>query len=264
MKNTICLIGLLAAAILSASGQDAKPLPPKTIAEAMGVRGMPAIPEGATQARHPQAAPANLFFCPPKGCLYYSGDWDCNSNSNNALFDFDNPGIGVSDAEVWVGVKPARDAVITGTSGNYVTNADSIGINPTPFLVRQGISPGSGGKLVCSTHWNAVTKVYGNNCQILNSLNYSIAKLARACHVKAGKTYYIDLTPQYNDSMTEGFLWDVDKKAQNHKGWRTVLDESYFNSSTFGGDFEPTWGSEGACGGFGCDAFSVSLTGTQK
>jgi hypothetical protein len=168
----------------------------------------------------------------------------------------------VSDAEVWVGVKPTKDAVIGGVSGNYVTNATSIGINPTPFAVRRGISPGTGGKLVCSTHGNAVVQLYGNNCQVLNTINYFIAHVARACRVKAGKTYYIDLTPQYNDSSTIGYLWDIsEKKPANHRGWPNVWDNSYFNSSSFGVNYEPTWGNGGACGGIGCSGFPISLTG---
>jgi hypothetical protein len=164
-----------------------------------------------------------------------------------------------------VGVKPTRNATVTGTSGNYDPNTSTIGINPTPFPVRTGVSAGNGGKLVCSTNGNAVVQNHGQ-CFIEGAAaNYYIAKLAKACHLKAKKTYFIDLTPQYKDGSTLGYLWDiVQKKPANPRGWPNVLDDSFFNSSSFGVNFEPTWGNSGACGGIGSDGFSVSLTGKQQ
>jgi hypothetical protein len=164
---------------------------------------------------------------------------------------------------VWVGVKPTKDAVITGASGNYNTNATAIGINPTPFAVRAGVSTGNGGKLVCSSHGNAILH-NGPQCFEGNNFNYYIARLSRACHLKARKTYYVDLTPQYNDGTTIGYLWDDDGQHANKRGWPEITDKSYFNSSSFGVAYEPTWGSSGACGGIGCSGFSISLTGKQR
>jgi hypothetical protein len=263
MKPILFLIGLLAAAVLTASAQETKPLPPRTIREAIAVHGAQSASSEANGGRHPQARPADLFFCPRGKCLYYAGDCDSTSPNSNGLFDFDNPGIGVTDAEVWVGVKPTKNATVSGTSGNYYTNTTGIGINPTPFAVRTGISTGNGGKLVCSTHGNAVVH-YGPQCFVEgNYLNYYIAKLAKACDMKARKTYYIELTPQYNDSRTIGYLFDDDGRHANRRGWPEIKDKSYFNSTSFGVDFQPTWGSQGACGGIGCSGFSISLTGKQ-
>jgi hypothetical protein len=265
MKPTLLLVGLLAAAVLTASAQDAKPLAPRTIREAVAVPGATATPAVMAPSGQPKTPPANLFFCPPGKCLYYAGDLDCNNPNMNALFDFDNPGIGISDAEVWVGVKPTKDAMITGASGNYFTNTTGIGINPIPFAVRTGIAPGKGGKIVCSTHGNALFQFYGDSCGLaINAVNYLVSRLAKACRVKAGKTYYIDLTPQYNDSSTVGYLQDDDGRHLNRRGWPEMFDDSYFNSSSFGVEYEPTWGNSGACGGIGCDGFSISLTGTKN
>ena len=262
MKRTIGFVALLTAATVGALAQDAKPLPAKTVREAVAAGGISLnSTDGAAQSQAPRT---NLFFCPQGECLYYSGDWDCNSSDANALFDFDNPGIGISDAEVWVGIRPRKNATITGTSGNYAAYATGIGTNPTPVAVRSGITPGQGGKLVCSTQGTAVFKSYGNNCQILNADNYFVSKLAKACHLKARKTYYIDLTPQYNDSSTLGYLWDDDGAHANKQGWPEITDHSYFNSSSFNVTWEPTWGSGGACGGIGCSGFSISLTGKQQ
>jgi hypothetical protein len=158
MKPILSLVGLLAVAVLTASAQDEKPLPPKTI-RSFVVPGTASASSVLNGDGHTQARPTSLFFCPPKTCLYYAGDNDTNSNNNNGVFDFDNPGIGVSDAEVWVGVKPTKNAIVTGTSGNYFTNTTTIGINPTPFAVQTGITSGQGGKTVCKTTGNAVVRV---------------------------------------------------------------------------------------------------------
>jgi hypothetical protein len=259
MKKLALAVVVMAALVAVAAAQETKAVPSKTVVGAGFARGI-----HASETRGATAPPTNLFFCPSGQCLYYSGDLDCKSPNMNGLFDFDNPGIGISDAEVWVGVKPTQGAIITGASGNYFTMATGIGINPTPFAVRTGISPGKGGKIVCSTHGNAVIHYYGDSCGIgINSINYFVAKIARACQVKAGKTYYIDLTPQYNDGSTIGYLEDDDGRQLNHQGWPNLRDKSYFNSTSFEVSYEPTWGSGGACGGIGCDGFSISLTGKQ-
>ena len=150
MKRTIGFVALLTAATVGALAQDAKPLPAKTVREAVAAGGISVnSTDGAAQSQAPRT---NLFFCPQGECLYYSGDWDCNSSDANALFDFDNPGIGISDAEVWVGIRPRKNATITGTSGNYAAYATGIGTNPTPVAVRSGITPGQGG------NWSAALR----------------------------------------------------------------------------------------------------------
>jgi hypothetical protein len=264
MRHMILIATVVVMWVLLASAQT-KSLPPTTLAGA-GFAGGTQGSSSRMLESQPVAAPrTNLSFCPRGQCLYYAGDCDSTSPNNNGLFDFDNPGLGITDAEVWVGVKPTKNAVITGTSGNYWTTAGGIGTNPTPFAVRTGISAGNGGKLVCSTTGNAVFEgYYMNECTLeLGPYNYYIAKLAKACRVKAGKTYYIDLTPQYNDSSTIGYLADDDGRHANRRGWPEIKDKSYFNSSFFGTDYQPAWGSGGACAGIGCDGFSMSLTGTQ-
>jgi len=259
MKRTLYLMGVLAAAMLTAWAQDAKPLPPPTVREAVAIPAT--APLTAAPDLHANTPPANLFFCPPKTCLYYSGDLDSTSPNSNALFDIDNPGIGISDAEVWVGVKPRKNATVTGTSGNYYNTATGIGINPTPFTVQTGITAGHAGKTVCKTSGNAVFHAYGSCNIALNCDNYYISKLKKSCMLKKGRVYFVSMQPQYNDSTTIGYLQDDDGAHANKQGWPEIVDDSYFNSSSFGIIYEPTSGSSGACGGFGCDGFSISLTG---
>jgi hypothetical protein len=263
MKPILFLVGLLAAAALTASAQETKPLPPRMIREAIAFPGTPSASPEANGDGHPQARPSHLFFCPRGQCLYYAGDYDTTNPNSNALFDINNPGIN-ADGEVWVGVKPTKDAIVTGTSGNFATNAISVGINPTPFAIRTGITSGQGGKLVCKTAGNAIVKGY-ENCFIggVNCNNYSIRKLRKSCTLAKGKVYFISMQPQYNDNSTLGYLLDDDGQHANKRGWPEIKDKSYFNSTSFGVTYEPTWTSNGACGGIGCSGFSISLTGTQ-
>jgi hypothetical protein len=258
MRNTILTATVMMFLITPAVAQRA--LPPTTIVGAGFARGT----QDSIGKVHEGAPPANPGFCPPKSCLYYSGDFDTTSPNEDGLFDFENPGIGVSNAQVWVGVKPRKNATVTGTSGNYVTNATSIGINPTPFAVQTGISAGHGGKTVCQTGGNAVFNYYGNCPFGINCANYYIRKLKHSCKLKKGKVYFITMQPQYNDSSTIGYLSDDDGNHANKQGWPEIKDKSYFNSTSFGVNYEPTWGSQGACGGIGCSGFSISLTGKQQ
>lgn len=204
-----------------------------------------------------QNVPATkLFFCPPSTCLYYAGD-----QGADAIFDFDNPGIGVTDAEVWVGVKPTTKAIVTGASGNYYTDTTTIGINPTPFQVRVGITTGHGGKLVCNSNGNATVKAYGNPQNGLNAENYYIKKLAKSCRFKAKTIYFVNEVPQYNDGSTIGYLSDVGNPPKHHRGWPNLYNDSYFNSSSFGEVYQPIWNGGSSCSGNNCDVFSISLTG---
>jgi hypothetical protein len=258
---TIAMIVTLSS--VAAAQQTHRALPSKTVAGLHLVHG--AAPSVATSNRTQTAAPTDpVFFCPKKKCLYYSGDFDTSSPNNNGLFDIENPGIGVTDAEVWVGVKPKKNATVTGVSGTFFFYSLELGINPTPFMIRTNVSAGEGGKLVCNTSGNATLKHYGDTDELaINSGNYYIAKLSRACHLEKGKIYYIFLSPQYNDSSTVGYLADSDGRHLNQRGWPEVTDDSYFNSTSFGAVWEPTWGSSGACGGIGCSGFSISLTGKE-
>jgi hypothetical protein len=215
---------------------------------------------------HEGAPAANPFFCPPKSCLYYSGDWDSTNSNSNGLWDFYNPPLAVGD--VWVGVKPTRNALITGVSGNYFApGANSIGINPTPFEVRTGTSSGHSGKLVCRTSGNATFSGYGQGRCFSSEeycFNYYISKLKKSCRVEAGKIYYVDVTPRYVDNTTLGYLWDDDGVHANKRGWPEITNHSYFTSISFHANYEPTWPSNGACGGIGCSGFSISLTAKQQ
>lgn len=259
MQNALCVLVVMAIFSPSAKAQDNN-----------------VLPFAATNNRTPVFSQSNssvatdlpkssrntsLPFCPPKTCLYYAGDFDSKNSNSNALYNSDSSGAGAG--QVWVAVKPFRDVTVTGGTFNECPLSGKVGVNPTPFEVQIGISPGHAGKTVCRTSGQAVTRFYESS-DVCNQVSYTIHKLSRSCRLKKNKVYFVNLLPTYNDN-NHAFLADVeDKPASNHRGWKNLWDDSYFNSLTFGANYEPTWGSGGACGGIGCDAFSIALTGVQK
>jgi hypothetical protein len=213
----------------------------------------------AQQASGPRVS---LPFCPPKTCLYYAGDFNSNDSNANGLYNANSTAFG--EGEAWVGVKPSSNVTITGATFNECQpTSDRMGVNPTPFAVRVGIRPAQSGKLVCQTNGTATQKGYESS-DACNQVSYTIKKLSKSCKLTKNRIYFINLLPTF-DSTDFAYVTDVeDKPPQNHVGWKNLLDDTYFNSVTFGADYEPAWGSNGACGGIGCDAFSIALTGTRR
>jgi hypothetical protein len=213
-----------------------------------------------------ERASGNLPFCPPKTCLYYAGDYDTNAPNDNGVFNTNDTSNGLK-GQVWVGVRPDRDATVTGATFNecfaYYIGA---GVNPTPFTVQVGIKPGQAGNTVCSTSGNATVAQY-NYSDLCYQGSYTIKKLAKSCKLKKGKAYYVNLLPTYNSGdYNFAVLPDVEPgpdAASNHRGWKNDLDDSYFNGAAFGANYQPTWGSGGYCHGYGCDVFSIALTGKK-
>ena len=225
-----------------------------------------------TARENPQAAPTgsvresvipshskNLPFCPPKICLYYAGDFDSSNSNANALLNVDGGG---SYGYTYVGVKPAQSVSVTGATFNELLSGGFIGDNPTPFEVRENMSAGQGGNIVCNTTGSAAMAAYGESDFGYVQYSYTIKKLAKPCPLRKGKVYFVSLVLITQNGI--GYVVDVeDSPAPNHKGWKNVLDDSFFSSNLYGTPYEPTWGSSGACDGTGCDAFSIALTGKK-
>jgi hypothetical protein len=200
-------------------------------------------------------------FCPPKTCLYYAGDFDSNDSNANALYNADDESADLL-GQVWVGVRPAHDAIVTGVTFNQILYGEGVGTNPTPFAIQVGIRPGQAGKTICSTSGNATASIYQYS-ETGSTWSYTIKKLSKPCKLKKGTVYYVNMLPTYGNGYY-GYVVDVeDPKPANHRGWKNILDDSYFNSAAFGATYQPTWGPGGACHQTGCDAFSIALTGTE-
>ena len=209
------------------------------------------------------AAPkTRLPFCPPKTCLYYSGDFDSNNQLANGLLNVNSFFAGV--AEVWVAVKPTQNVTVTGVTFNELFSSIDGDINPTPFQINVGMSAGNGGKKFCTSQGIATIKGYGEGGFGLIQFSVTVKKLMPSCKLKKGRIYFLNLLPTFNNSNS-AFLMDVEyPPAPNHRGWPNVVDDSYFYAASGDINYSPTWGSSGGCGGIGCDLFSFALTGTKQ
>jgi hypothetical protein len=221
-----------AATLIAALGpfgvaQENRTLPPVTMSENAQIAGT-----------HPGAELAmrkGVFyppFCPPKACLYYAGDFESSYSAGDLLANSD---YGSIVGQAWVGVKPDRDATVTGaTFVEGFPGSGPIGVNPTPFAVQVGIKPGQAGKTVCSTNGNAIYKLYGNGGEAV-TYSYTIKKLAKSCKLKKGRVYYVNLLPILSNGF--GYVWNVPPMPQNHKGWKNDPNHCYFNGAAFGLDY---------------------------
>ena len=194
-------------------------------------------------------------FCPPKSCLYYAGDFDSANSNANGLFNSDDEGASL-DGQVWIGVKPNRDVMVTGvTFVEFLPSNGKVGVNPTPFAVQLGIKPGHAGKTICSTSGNATVSLYQYNIAE-STYSYTIKKLSKPCNLKKGNIYYVNLLPIFE--ADEAYVVNVeDLKLQNHHGWKNDLNDCYFNGTSFGANYV-TCNRQGAF-----SEFSIALTGRE-
>jgi hypothetical protein len=261
---------LIAALIPLATAQETTARPP---AHLYGV-GAPIKLSTVIQPKPTKKGSDPVFFCLKKNCLDYEGDNDVNDPNANGLLNMNNTATG-DYAEVWVSVRsgPRKSGYkLTGWAGNYYTNATGIGINPTPVAFRTGVGPGKSGKLIGSENGNAVFTVYGQGIDGLTGADVWVKQFStgkapncNGCVPLGPNTKYsYNGVPQTSDPNIVFFLEDNDGKKLNERaapGFKHLKDASFFNSPTFGANFEPTFGSSGACGGVGCDGFSVSVNG---
>jgi len=218
---------------------------------------------GWSAAQDKSAAPkTRLPFCPPKTCLYYSGDFDANNRAAFGLVNVNSLYVGV--AEVWVAVKPTQNVTVTGITFNEAFNSIKEDINPTPLQINTGMSMGIGGQKFCASKGTVTITPYGEPAFGLTQYSFTVKKLTPSCTLKKGTVYYLNLLPTYSN-YNYGYLLDVeDQPAPNHRGWPNVLDNSYYWALNGDINYWPTWGSSGVCGGVGCDLFSFALTGTKQ
>ena len=210
------------------------------------------------EAIHTPGAPP---FCKGTSCLYYAGDFDSSASGANGLFNANYTGAS-EEGQVWVGVRPKGAHTVTGSTFNEFLSAGFTGTQPTPFQTQVGIKAGIAGRTVCNTSGTATIAVYGEGDFGFTQYSYTVKKLAKACAMRAGikGPTYVNMVPTSANGY--GYLVDVqDANPVNHYGWKNNVDNSYFNGPVFGATYEATWGSSGACGGTGCDEFSIALTG---
>ena len=247
-RTFLLVVGTLAIAAPFAAAQDASPSPP------VALEGSAATIRRAPLHSHARPSTWEPFFCPPSSCLYYAGDFETSYSHGNSLLDT-NDNNGQILGQVWVGVKPERDATVTGATFVVLASKNGVGVNPTPFAIRVGITPGNAGKTVCSTSGNATKTEYQYFDQIWD-FAYTIKRLSKPCKLKKGHVYYVNLLPTFTDAITYAINTQPEH-APNHHGWKNDLNDCYFNSPNYDDNYV-TCDSQGVFA-----EFSIALTGTE-
>ncbi len=250
MRKMLIAFTLVAMFVPFAVTQDGRALPPVTMT-------------GNTQAVSAQrgtepVANKGIYeppFCPPKTCLYYAGDFNSADPNANGLFNWDYNN-GQLEGQAWVGVKPDRDATVTGVTFIEFITAGLELVNPTPFVVQVGIKPGQAGKTVCNTSGTATARVYQQFAGTNPDFAITIKNLSQPCKLKKGRVYYVNLLPT-NDTGYGYVVNVLDAKPKNHHGWKNDLNDCYFNAAVFGLNYV-TCNSQGSF-----SELSIALTGKE-
>jgi hypothetical protein len=198
-------------------------------------------------------------YCSP--CLFYSGDFNPLDPNADALANEND--LSVSSASVYTAVRPNRDWVVTGLFVNTLSPASVINPTLTPWDVRTGVSTGNGGTDYASGV-SVTTTFTPTGRSAFGVTEYTLfAHLSSSVYLHAGVTYFINVQPQctsgavcntrYFESNVEPFF-----APMNHVGPPNVNDDSFFNSSYFGANYQPATD-------FGpFDQFSFGLVGRPK
>jgi hypothetical protein len=271
MKNQAMRI-LAAAVVITASfavAQETKQMPPASIGELITSRANPAVlsrPLG-----NPDFKPKPPSYCHP--CLSYSGDFNSIDPEANALWNGEAQWEGIV-GKVYVpflvpkGVKTLR---ITRIVFNELMNQDPTqDLAGATFSIRTNVTAGNGGRVLKSGSCQVVTAVPTGRSGFGMSEYSMVADFDDTCgtgpiilHPPHHGPIWVTLDPIFTASSF-GYLTDVPANAQNHTGWKTVEDRSFFDSPSFGVSFQNTSGVGGTCNDIGCHAFSVAISGTVR
>jgi hypothetical protein len=222
--------------------------------------GITAASPGSADLSAPDAKPKP--FC--KGCLFYSGDIDpSNANTDGLLTENASLLVQVYSAFTVPSGKPWH---VNGVFINVLSSVSAVDPSVTQWSILQGVGSGVPGELLFSGASNATITPTGRSFDSLTEYTVSL-KLKGSIVLQPG-TYFLNVTPQCSnpaDSTCSSALYyesDVeDASPTNHIGPSNVLDDSFVNTSFLPYSFAPTWGTDGACGDVGCDAFSFGLLG---
>ena len=93
---------------------------------------------------------------------------------------------------------------------------------------------------------------------------YSITcNLKKAVKLTVGTQYFVNVLPTFSSGNYAYLSDEEDTPSGSQFGWGDTLYNSFFNSSAFGYTYSPTgtYASGSACGGIGCDEFSIGFAG---
>jgi hypothetical protein len=216
---------------------------------------------------------------PVAACLFYGGDFLDNplyppflanglANENTLLA----PGTPYG-AAVWIPFTVPKGETWDVT-GLFTNNLSSYGVLdqgtlPTSvayWSINEEVIAGSPGVVVDSGTSPATSTATGRAAFALTEYTVQVTGLSVTL---APGAYWLTVVPVCTNSANpycDGVFFASDVEYLNTTpvnayGPIEPADEAYFDSSTFGVSFEPTYGPAGACGGDGCDSFSAGVLG---
>src|SRR5580658_9949602 len=284
VRTAFCSIALTAAVILlaqPAAAQNYKQTPPKPTIQDYGPFASTNATKSTTAAAANSSGSSTKCGNPAAKCLFYGGDFIDNpvgspdlpnglANENDLLV----PGSPYG-AATWVPftVPAGQTWNVTGLFTNDFSSYGVLdqGTEPTAvafWSINEEVFAGSAGTVVDSGTSPATSTPTGRSNFGLNE--YTVQVTGLSVTLTAG-TYWMAVVPictntanPYCDGVF--FLSDVEyinTTPTNANGPAEPVYSSFFDSPSFGLSFEPTNGPLGACGGFGCDAFSAGVLGKE-
>jgi hypothetical protein len=280
VKKTICSMALVAALIpfvQSASAQDFKGTPKPTIQD----YGPFTDTKSDVKFKNTTTKPASGMCGNPAGrCLFYGGDFVFDpfyppflpnglANETDLLV----PGTPYG-AAVWVPFT-VPEGETWEVTGLFTNNQSTYGVldqapnEPTAaafWSINEGVLPGSAGTVVASGTSAATSTPTGRTAFSLPEYTVQVTGL---CFDLTPGRYWMIVVPLCTntaDPFCKGVFFESDVeyinvKPKNAFGPPEPIDASFFDSPSFSFTFAPTYSAAGACGGFGCDAFSAGVLG---
>jgi hypothetical protein len=272
---------LSALMVSAAAAQDAKSTTPASLAQSGS-----AATAGSPTNFKPMGVPTS---CTGTGaCQWYSGDFDSANPAANGLWNGYNTPAG-AEAQVWVPFIATPNVVtadlhvrLSAVTFNELTNTVN-GTTPPPdfsgmtYTIRTDVGNGLPGNIFKMGKCTINKK---NRPLVLvptGNTGFGLYEWSYTCYlnvvVKEGVIYWVNLLPIFNQSSV-AYLSDVEdldtyNTTLNQFGWSDDLYNSFITSNSFFGYTlpTPTWtptnlSFTGACGGLGCDEFSVAVAGT--
>jgi hypothetical protein len=285
VKKMLCPIALLATLVLLFAGlaaaQNYQGTPKRTIQDYGPFTN--AEVKVTSKNAHKKPDPGNCGN-PAGKCLFYGGDFLDdplyppflpNGLANETDLFVPPPSSGGDyGAATWVSftVPAGQTWDVTGLFTNNLASYGVLdqGTEPTSvayWAINEEVFSGSGGTTVAGGYASPATSTPTGRAAF-GLTEYTIQVTGLSVTLTSG-TYWMIVVPictNAADPYCSGvfFLSDVEylnTTPTNAFGPAEPVDASFFDSSYFGLTFNPTYGSEGACGGFGCDAFSAGVLG---
>ena len=238
------------------------------------------LPTGNIQFKNTTVkSPSGKCGNPAGECLFYGGDFLFDplypSSLPNGLANETTLSVPGSPygAATWVPFTvPAGETwevlgLFTNNLASYgVLDQGTEPLSVASWSINEEVFPGNGGTVVDSGTSKATSTPTGRAAFGFNEFTVQVTGLSLTL---TPGSYWMSVVPTCTntaDPFCNGvfFLSDVEylnTTPTNAFGPAEPVDASFFDSPAFGLSFDPTYSSVGACGGFGCDAFSAGVLG---